>query len=186
MKLLKNKILLMPSLVKVLMFAAIFFSILLPFNGNAQTVYIGGTLTADKVLSKDTTYIVYQDIIVPQNIKLIIEPGATVKVIQSRGIYVDGILRAGSLTSPQADSICFLSNMQKGNLVWRWKGIVFRNNTQQDSSFLIKTSIKDADIAVEINESENILIKNSKRLTAKITVGLFGLNIAPFKTILCI
>ncbi len=140
-----------------------FFVFSLISNGIfSQIVYVGGTLTSDRVWSQDTIYIIYQDLIIPKEIKLEINPGVTVKVIQSRGIYVDGVLQVGSQDTLNSDTVYFMSNSQKGNLVWRWKGIVYRNQTFQHTNFIINASIKDAENAVEINESEGIIIKNTK------------------------
>ncbi len=146
-------------MLKITVVAALFF---ISHNISSQIVYVGGTLTHDRVWSRDTIYVIYQDLIVPKDIKLQINPGVTVKVLQSRGIYVDGTLQVGSQDTLDTDTVFFMSNSQKDNLVWRWKGIVYRDQTAEHTNFIINASVKDAENAIEINGSESILIKNTK------------------------
>ncbi len=147
------------KVLKTVMFFVVF---LLAKQIFSQIVYVGGILTSDRVWSKDTTYVIYQDLTIPKDIKLVINPGVTVKIIQSRGIYVDGILQVGSNDTLSIDTVYFMSNAQKGNLVWRWKGIIYRDQTPGYENFIIGASIKDAENAVEITGSDSIVIKNTK------------------------
>jgi len=128
---------------------------------SAQTVYVGGTLYSNRVFSGDTVYIVYQDLNIPQGIKLTIMPGSTIKVVQGRGVFVRGSLQAGLRHGTQEDSIRFMAYAQQNSFGWNWKGIIFKNVTIADSNFLIKTVIRSAEVAVEIFQSEGVAIINS-------------------------
>jgi len=58
-------------------------------------IEVGGTLTQDEVWTNEHTYIVVQDLRIPDSVTLVIEAGVTGKVNQGRGIFVlGGYLRA--------------------------------------------------------------------------------------------
>ncbi len=124
-------------------------------------VYVGGTLTGTRFWSRDSIYIVYQDLKIADSAMLTVEPGTWVKVVQGRGILVNGILRSGSPDAPH-DTTVFMSNSQKGTAAWRWKGITFQNCSHSDSSYILYTLIKDAEIAVELNNCNGIEISGCR------------------------
>ena len=141
------------------LFFILFFS---SFLSAQNIVYVGGTLNYDRVWSSDSIYVVVQDLTISGGVLLTINPGTTVKINQGRGILVQGIMHAGSLVNESVDSIRFMANSQKSTAVWRWKGIVFTNSLPQDTNFIVKATISEAEVAIELDGSEGVLIKNCK------------------------
>ncbi len=163
MKLKKNKRFKLFLSQQIMKTSMLFFGILLVKLLSAQNiVYVGGTLTNNRIWNSDSIYVVYQDLRIPEGVKLIIPQGTTIKVVQSRGIYVEGIMRVGSFEPNIHDSVYFMSNSQKNSNLWRWKGIVYKNSIAQDSNFIVNANIKDVETAIELSECENVKIKNCK------------------------
>ncbi|MBC8321316.1 MAG: hypothetical protein H8E34_11385, partial [Bacteroidetes bacterium] len=60
----------------------------------SQIIYVGGIMNESQTWTSDFTYVVTQDLVVPNNVKLIIEAGVVVKINYNRGIIIEnGILR---------------------------------------------------------------------------------------------
>ncbi len=159
----------------ILLFLFIFFS----HDLLAQNlVYVGGTLQGNRFWSNDSIYVVFQDLRIADSASLTIEPGALVKVVQGRGITVNGILRAGNPDNT-IDTVRFSANSQKGIAAWRWKGIVFQNCTYNDSSYVFYAEIKDAETAIELNGCNGIEISGCK------ITGNQNSGIAIFNSVRC-
>ena len=145
----------------------IFFLLFIGANhsAKAQDSLVGGTLEENQVWSNTYTYIVYKDLRIPEGIKLTIEPGVTIKVNQGRGIYVlGGTLTIDGLTVEKIDSVYFVANHTDRSQDWKWNGISFTGCSGSTLNYLSYVNIVDAEIAVDIYNSEQIIIKNSSLL----------------------
>ncbi len=163
MKYWKNKSLKLLSCKKRRSVFALFFILFLSTFVSAQNiVYVGGALNHDRVWSSDSIYVVFQDLTISEGVLLTVNPGTTVKIDQGRGILVQGTMQAGSLAVGSVDSIRFMANSQESAAIWRWKGIVFTNSLPQDTNFIVKASITEAEVAIELDGCEGVLIKNCK------------------------
>ena len=122
-------------------------------------IEVGGTLTQNEVWTNEHTYIVVQDLRIPDSVTLVIEAGVTVKVNQGRGIFVlGGNLRA---LGQENDSVKFFANTGRGELDWKWKGISYTGSVGTDGNGLSYVHVSDAEIAVDMYNSEEIIIENS-------------------------
>jgi hypothetical protein len=75
--------------------ALIALAVLLPARHvAAATVQVTGTLTGDTTWTADNVYVINGDLVVPENIKLTIEPGTVVKLKGRGSIFIRGILDA--------------------------------------------------------------------------------------------
>ncbi len=128
----------------------------------ADEIIVGGALTEDQVWTPDNTYIVDQDLRIGQNIFLRIQPGVTVKINQGRGILLNGgDLIVGDPTGANTDSVKFLGNYRGLGKGWKWKGITIERVSDENSVAFYYTSIRDAEIGLDILESYYIVVRNS-------------------------
>jgi len=138
------------------------FLIFIAVSGLADEIYVGGTMEQDEVWTKDNTYIVIQDLRIPQNITLTIEPGVDVKINQGRGILVlKGNLVVDGEQNDIIDSINFSANHTSRFMDWKWKGIVFIDVSEADNNIFSYANISDAETGLDIYISDHILISNT-------------------------
>ena len=144
------------------------FLIFITASGIADEIYVGGTMEQDEVWTKNNTYIVFQDLRIPQNITLTIEPGVEVKINQGRGILVlKGSLVVDGEQNEIVDSINFSANYTSRFLDWKWKGIIFIGVSETNSNILSYANITDAEVGIDIYISDHISIKNTSILNSQ-------------------
>jgi len=137
------------------------FLIFIAVSGMADEIYVGGTMEQDEVWTKNNTYIVFQDLRIPQNITLTIEPGVDVKINQGRGIQVYGGLIADGKLESSIDSIRFSANHTSRSKDWKWKGIIFIGVSEASNNIMSYVNITDAEVGIDIYISDHISIKNT-------------------------
>ncbi len=137
----------------------VYFDVQIKADGGYQTVCtfhlnvqkgieVGGVLSGNTTWSKDYLYIVTSNVLVPNGVRLTIEPGTVIRFEQNRYLRVDGELVAiGTPDNP----IVFTSNLeapQQGS----YQGIKFTDSAvsaQFDSAgnYLSGSTIQYADVA---------------------------------------
>ena len=134
---------------------SIFFS--LPIMSNI--INRGGVLEQNEIWTSNDTVIVYSDLIIPENVTLLVEAGALVKVAINRGITViDGSLIVVGNTS---DSVCFVPNHATPGLTWKWKGITIKNANLINNSTISYAHIIHAETGLKLENSQNVTVNNS-------------------------
>jgi len=125
----------------------------------ADIIEVGGIIATDQHWTSGNTYIVTQDLIVTNNLNLIIDAGVIVKVEFGRGITIENanIEVNGELN----DTVYFSPNYTFPGSTWYWKGIEIKNITQENDVRIEYTSIYKAEIAIGIENSTGINIRNS-------------------------
>jgi len=125
----------------------------------ADIIEVGGIVATDQHWTSGNTYIVTQDLIVTNNLNLIIDAGVIVKVEFGRGITIENanIEVNGELN----DTVYFSPNYTFPGSTWYWKGIEIKNITQENDVRIEYTSIYKAEIAIGIENSTGINIRNS-------------------------
>ena len=133
------------------------------FSVAAQDSLVGGALTENTEWTNDYTYIVFNDLRIPEGITLTIEAGVTVKIDQGRGIFVlGGNMTVDGQQDDIIDSVKFIPNHLSRLDGWKWKGISFIGAGGTGLNGISFTSIEDAEIAVEIIESEKLIIEDCR------------------------
>jgi len=125
----------------------------------ADVIEVGGIVATDQHWTSGNTYIVTQDLIVTNNLNLIIDAGVIVKVEFGRGITIENanIEVNGELN----DTVYFSPNYTFPGSTWYWKGIEIKNITQDNDVRIEYASIYKAEIAIGIENSTGINIRNS-------------------------
>lgn len=123
---------------------------------------ISGRLTRD-----DSPYVVVAPLIVPENERLLIEPGTELQFRHYNDIHMDARIEAlGSLTAIGTieDTIIFTSESERGldesRFAGDWRGIHIMANENQDSTILQYCRIQNARYGVECDAAQNIRISN--------------------------
>lgn len=131
----------------------------------SQISFKGGIMDNSEIWTSDTTYVIYQDLIVPDGITLSIEEGVLVKMNYARGIIINkGILR---VSGTQTDSVSFVPNHSHPGQMWKWKGIVIKNANVENESQLSFAQIIDAETAIMLEDSRNVTIENTSMLNCQ-------------------
>ncbi len=138
------------------------FIISIGSNSAAEEILVGGTLTEDEVWTNENVYIVYKDLRIPAGINLSIQAGVTVKIDQGRGILVlGGNLLVNGLQNDEIDSVNFLANHVDLRDGWKWKGISYTGVTGSELNKISYANITDAEIAIDIYNSQQIQVENT-------------------------
>lgn len=148
----------------IVLFSFFFFLIitLLPQTANAQLAFRHDTLTQDQTWVKDTTYIIDQDLYVPENIVLRINPGVQILINQGIGIFIEqGSFLVSGQQEGQIDSVCFKPNYLLPNDDWKWRGIKFKDAALENGNLIEFASISNTEIGIELENCRNIIIRNS-------------------------
>ncbi len=140
----------------------IFLTIFVVVSSFANIIFVGGTLTNDEIWRDTDTVIIYQDLLVPENILLRIEAGALVKININRGISIDK--GRFEVLGTETDSVKFISNYNSPGLTWKWKGILIKNAGDENQALIEYTSVSNAEIGIKLDECTGVLIKNSSIL----------------------
>ncbi len=142
-------------------------------ESQSQIEYITGTLTYDRTFVKDTVYIAIQDYTVSSGIKLTIEAGTHVKFRYGAGLIIDN----GTLVvkGSDVDSVFFEPYHTNPGQFWKWNGITLQNIIGESQSYIAYAHITEAETAISIKNSKNIVVEGSCMLYCQ-DLGLSMLN----------
>jgi len=137
----------------------LFLALLVSFPLFSNIIEVGGELTESTMWTSQDTVIVFQDLTVPNDVMLVIEAGALIKININRGIFVERgrLLVLGSPT----DSVHFVANHSVPGLNWKWKGILIKNANIEDPSHIDYAHIADAETGIRLEECFSVLVENS-------------------------
>ena len=139
----------------------------------SQIIYVGGIMNESQTWTSDFTYVVTQDLVVPNNVKLIIEAGVVVKINYNRGIIIEnGILR---ISGTQTDSVYFIPNHSNPGQNWKWRGLIIKNADAEEEIFLRYTKFVEAETAIKIEDSYDVSIENASILNCQ-NLGVHFVN----------
>lgn len=125
----------------------------------SETILVGGTMEESETWTNENTYLVIQDLIVPNGVILTIEEGVLVKINNSLGIIVDeGIIK---VQGTKTDSVNFIPNYSGPGQIWKWSGLVIRNASVENKSYIQYARLVDAETAIKIKDSWEVVIENS-------------------------
>lgn len=125
----------------------------------SETIFVGGLMEESETWTKDNVYIVYQDLIVPGGVFLSIEAGVLVKINYAMSIIVDdGVIKVDGSNS---DSVSFIPNHSSPGQTWKWSGLVIRNASVENKSYLKYARFLDAETAIKIENSYDVTVENS-------------------------
>ncbi len=145
------------NIYKLKSFALAIFLLLSFYSSMAQIVEVGGIITNNTFWSKDTTYIVSDNLKVTGNALLEIEPGTVIKVNQGRNITIEnGRLKAEGTAQ---DSISFVPNYF-GQESWYWNGIIISSVSQENDVSIAYVHIRRAVQGIKVISSSHITIRN--------------------------
>jgi len=123
---------------------------------------VGGTITTDRLFTKDSLYIVVENLRVVNGALLKIEAGTSLRFNQGKGLEVDrGKLEAIGIIEQEVDSIYFEPNYIDPAQGWKWKGIQIQNASTENNVVLSHVVVSDAEEAVEIINSSYVILENS-------------------------
>lgn len=139
-----------------------------PCTVSPSEVFVGGTLQSNATWTTGNTYVVVETVIIPSQIRLDIEAGATVKFNQFSGMFVDG----GQLHISGApnDSVYFIPNHQ-ANDSWFWNGITLSSIGEPDQVHIEYAGIRHAQHGIRGSSSDYVLIRHSN-ISNHLTAGL--------------
>jgi parallel beta-helix repeat protein len=138
---------------------AIAFLLVLSYHSSkAQFVEVGGIIANNTFWSKDTTYIVSDNLKVTDNALLEIEPGTVIKINQGRSITIEnGRLKAEGTVQ---DSISFVPN-HFGQESWYWNGLIISSVNQENDVSIAFVHIRRAVQGIKVISSSYVNIRNS-------------------------
>ena len=123
---------------------------------------VGGTIESDRFFTNDTIYNVVENLRVTSGALLNIEAGTLLKFNMRVGLVVEGgKLEADGFVGQEVDSIRFVPNYTDPAQSWKWNGITVINASLDNYFKLSYVVVSDAEIALEIKNSSDVLIKNS-------------------------
>lgn len=126
----------------------------------ADDILKGGTLTENEIWTSDNTYIVYQDVLVPESISLIIMPGTEIRIKYGMGITVDrGSIDIGGTES---DRIRFVPDHSHPSHTWKWEGLTIRHANDEIENNIEYADFENAETALVIEESYGVIVDNVK------------------------
>ncbi len=147
--------------------------VILSVSSLAQEAFISGIMTADRTWYSDTTYIVFQDFVVPSGVVLTINPGVTVKIRYGIEFIVDaGTLR---VNGTEEDSVNFLPYHTNPGHMWKWSGLSVLNSGVENEVNITYAIIKDAETAIRLENSNNVLIESTSLLDCQ-NLGIYMMN----------
>jgi len=145
-----------------LMFIRIFVVLLLLIiatQSHSQIAYKGGVMQSSETWTNDSTYVVYSDLIIPDGVILTIQEGVLVKIQYPMGIIADsGIIR---VNGTESDSVRFVPGHSNPGQFWKWEGIIIKNANIENENYIHYAQIIDAETAIKIEDSRNVVIENS-------------------------
>ena len=131
----------------------------------SDTILVGGIMEESKTWTNENTYIVFEDLIVPEGIILTIEQGVEVRINYARGITIDngGLQVLGT----QTNTVCFIPNHNNPGQIWKWKGILIINSIVEGEVHFNYAKVTDAETAIKLENSQNVIIENSSMLNCQ-------------------
>ena len=131
----------------------------------SDTILVGGIMAESETWTSENTYVVFQDLIVPDGIILSIDNGVTVKIDYGRGIIIDkGVLKVSGI---QTDSVKLIPNHINSSQTWKWKGLVIKNASIENENFIHFTRISAAETGIKLENSMNVTIENSSMVNCQ-------------------
>ncbi len=128
------------------------------FQSFSQIKFVGGILENNENWTSDTTYVVFQDLVIPDGVLLSIHEGVLVKVNYGMGIIADsGTIR---VSGNELDSVRFIPNHSNPGQMWKWEGIVIKNANAENENYIRYAQIIDAETAIKLEDSRNVTIEN--------------------------
>lgn len=139
----------------------------------ADEILKGGTLTESEVWTNENTYIVYQDILIPEGISLQINSGVEVRIKYGMGITVD----RGSINilGTENERIIFVPDHSHPSHTWKWEGLAIRHANEETDSYITYADFENAETALVIEESYGVVVDNVK-VTGSQNLGVEMIN----------
>lgn len=123
-----------------------------------EPIEVSGTLTENTTWTPDFTYIVTEDLLVPQDIELFITAGVKVQFLSNRGLIIEGgRLKAIGIQDEIVDTIIF--QPVGGQL---WKGISFTAVDGIDQNIISHSLVIGAETGIRIEDSEDVVIEHTR------------------------
>lgn len=146
----------------------------------ADIIEVGGIIGTDQHWTKGNTYVVTQDLIVTNNLNLTIDAGVIVKIEFGRGIIIENANI--EVNGEFNDTVFFSPNYNFPGSTWYWKGIVIKNISQENKVKIEYASIYKAEIAIGVENSFGIDIRNSRIFNSRnYGIQLLGTNSSKVK-----
>lgn len=126
--------------------------------GHSQTVVeVGGILAENTTWTNAYTYVVTDDLLVPEGVELTLLPGVTVRFQANRGLFIEyGKLKVLGTYENVTDTVRFLS--YEGQL---WKGISLISVDGTGNNIIDHALIDRADIGIDIRSGSGVVVRNS-------------------------
>ena len=121
-----------------------------------QVIEVGGQMSENTTWTKDYTYIITDNFIVPSGMELVIMPGVVVKFQVNRGLQIYGNLKVLGSYQDETDTIRFMS--YEGQI---WKGILFNSVSGEGNNIIDYALIDKAEIGIDIRYSSNVMVSHS-------------------------
>lgn len=122
-----------------------------------QPVEVGGELEENTTWTNAFTYIVIDDLIVPEGIELVIMPGVKVQFYANRGLFVEqGSLKVLGDYEGIIDTVRF--ELLEGQL---WKGISLNMVHGEGVNVIDHAVIEGGEIGIRLEESSGVRVTNS-------------------------
>lgn len=125
-----------------------------------QLVEVGGELEESTTWTNAFTYVVIDDLIVPEGIELVIMPGVKVQFYANRGLFVEqGSLKVLGDYEGIIDTVRF--ELLEGQL---WKGISLNMVQGEGVNVIDHALIEGGEIGIRLEESSGVRVTNSSVL----------------------
>ncbi len=125
-----------------------------------QLIEVGGELTENTTWTNEFTYIVIDDLIVPEGVELVIMPGVKVQFYANRGLFVEqGSLKVFGAYESEIDTVRF--ELLEGQL---WKGISLNKVEGENTNVIDHAFIEGGEIGIRLVESTEVVVSNSSVL----------------------
>ncbi len=131
----------------------------------SDTILVGGIMEESETWTNENTYIVFEDLIVPEGIILTIQQGVEVRINYARGITINngGLQVLGT----QTDSVYFIPNHNNPGQTWKWKGISIIVDISKNNIYINYAKVADAETAIKLEDTQHVIIENSSMLNCQ-------------------
>jgi parallel beta-helix repeat protein len=122
-----------------------------------EVVPVGGTLEENTVWSNEFTYMVRENLRVPEGVELTIMPGVLVEFYANTGLFVEqGTLKILGNYNGQSAPVVL---RPRGNQ--EWLGISFFSVIAENENIIDNAIIERADIGIDLRSSKYVVVQNS-------------------------
>ncbi len=122
-----------------------------------QLIEVGGELTENTTWTNEFTYIVIDDLIVPEGVELVIMPGVKVQFKTNRGLFVNqGSLKVLGAYEGETDTVIFMPHQGK-----LWKGIRLNKVQGKNNNIINFALIMGAETGISIVEGNEVVVSNT-------------------------